>query len=234
MHVMKVWTCALVMTVTVLCLAAVDGLINSADAALVTQLDFTSGAVNFTGQHGRMLDRLFGQEGQLLMGQYQPLGQIVDPITKGHKTFSLFTSSMTGAPAPSATINGNSISVDLSSLFFGWQRGDQIRAWNIGGQATGLFNPQTSEFSLTWDHLFQNGNQNGNQNENQQNNHAKRHGAGNLLGLEQSNGHPATFLLQGTLQVAAPVAIPATLYLYATGVVGLGSWSWWRRRQSMP
>src|SRR5262245_32693895 len=139
MHMTKVLTYALAMTVWAMGLTAVGGGINAAEAALVTQLDFTSGAVNWTGQHSRMLDRLFGQDGQILMGQYQALGQIVDPITKGHKTFSLFTSGMTGAPAPSATINGNSISVDLSSLFIGWQRGDQIRAWNIGGQATGMF-----------------------------------------------------------------------------------------------
>src|SRR5262245_33298471 len=182
-------------------------------AALVTELDFTSGAVNLTGQHGRMLDRLFGQDGQILMGQFQPLGQIVDPITKGHKTYSLFTSGMTGAPAPSATINGNSISVDLSSLFFGWQRGDQIRAWNIGGQATGLFNPQTSEFSLSWEHVFNHHNENGNQdNDNGKHDHNK-----SFAGIQQMNGHPATFFLQGTLLTSAPVAIPAAVYLYATG-----------------
>src|SRR5262245_17348244 len=118
MKVMKVWRRALVRTVFALCFTAAGGMINSADAALVTQLDFTSGAVNWTGQHGRMLDRLFGQDGTIIIGQYQPLGDIVDSITKGHKTYSLFTSGMTGAPPPAATINGNSISVDLSSLSF--------------------------------------------------------------------------------------------------------------------
>jgi len=198
-------------------------------AALVTELDFTSGAVNLPGKHGQMLDRLFGQDGQILIGQYQPLGQIVDPITRGHRSYSLFTSNMTGAPAPSATINGNSISVDLSSLFFGWQRGDQIRAWNIGGHATGLFNPQTSEFSLSWDHVFNNGHHH----DNNGNDH-KNYNNGSLMGTQETNGHTATFFLQGTLGGAAPVAIPATLYLYLTGVFGLGSWSWWSRRRRMP
>src|SRR5262245_53209049 len=174
---------SLVLTLMLVLLVSVT---THAHASLVTELDFTSGAVNWTGPHSRMLDRLFGQEGQLLMGQYQALGQIVDPITKGHKTFSLFTSGMTGAPTPSATINGNSISVDLSSLFIGWQRGDQIRAWNIGGQATGMFNPQTSEFVLSWDHLFNNGNHHNNNNN-------QHHNNGSLMGTQQTNGHPATF-----------------------------------------
>ena len=226
MHMMKVLTYVLATTVWAMCLTAAGGLINSADAALVTQLDFTSGAVNWTGPHSRILDRLFGQDGQILMGQYQSVGQIVDSITRGHKTFSLFTSGMTGAPAPSATINGNSITVDLSSLFFGWQRGDQIRAWNIGGQATGLFNPQTSEFSLSWDHVFNNGNHH---NENGNHDHNK-----SFAGAQQTNGHPATFLLQGTaILQSAPVAIPAAVYLYATGVFGLGSWSWLSRRRKL-
>src|SRR5262245_11319568 len=216
---------SLVLTLMLVLLVSVT---THAHASLVTELDFTSAAVNWTGPHSRMLDRLFGQEGQLLMGQYQALGQIVDPITKGHKTFSLFTSGMTGAPTPSATINGNSISVDLSSLFIGWQRGDQIRAWNIGGQATGMFNPQTSEFSVSWDHVFNNGNHH-----NENGNHNKSFKS--VAGVQQTNGHPATFFLQGTaiVQGAAPIAIPATIYLYATGVFGLGSWSWLSRRRRM-
>src|SRR5262245_8501494 len=51
------------------------------------------------------------------------------------------------------------------------------------------------------------------------------------MGHHQTNGNPATFFLQGTLLTSAPVAIPAALYLYATGVFGLGSWSWWKGRQ---
>jgi len=227
MRMMKVWTYVLAMTVWVMCLTGGGGLINSADAALVTQLDFTSGATSAGFPHGHKLDKLLDQEGTLLMGQYQALGQIVDSITKGHKTYSLFTSGLNGASAPSAMLNGNSITVDLSSLFFGWQRGDQIRAWNIGGQATGLFNPQTSEFSLSWEHLFNNGNHH-NSTDKHRNNES-------LMGMQQTNGHPATFFLQGTaiVQAAAPVTIPATLYLYATGVLGLGSWSWIARRRNV-
>ena len=88
------------------------------------------------------------------MGSYQSMSDIVDPIMRGHKTFSLFTSGLNGAPSPAATIDGSSITVDLSSLYFGWTRGSEVRAWNIGGLATGVFNSQTSEFSLSWNHLF--------------------------------------------------------------------------------
>jgi len=219
MHMMKVLTYVLATTVWAMCLTAAGGLINSADAALVTQLDFTSGATSAGFPHGHKLDKLLDQEGTLLMGQYQALGQIVDSITKGHKTYSLFTSGLNGAPAPSAVINGNSITVDLSSLFFGWQRGDQIRAWNIGGQATGLFNPQTSEFSLSWEHVFNNGHHHDN---GKHDNHAK---------YEWMKGNEATFFLQGTALVAqAPVALGGSLVYFTSGLGLFGGLYWWRSR----
>jgi hypothetical protein len=218
MDLMKVWLRALVMA-GAMSVTAVGGLFDSAHAALVTQLDFTSGAVNWSGPKGKILDDLFAQDGVILAGQYQGFGQIVDSITKGDKTFSLFTSGLTGAPTPSGTVTGNTIVMDLSSLFFGSQRGDQIRALNIGGQATGLFNPETSEFLLSWDHLFNNAFNNGQHEPN---------------GMSQSNSipdRPATFFLRGTAVVeVAPIPIPASFFLFGTGLFGLGSWSRWRHR----
>jgi hypothetical protein len=192
--------------VLVLCLMGFEG---RAEAVSVTSLDFTSGAVNWEGRHGRILDRLFAQDGSITMGSYQSMSDIVDPITRGHKNISLFTSGLNGSPTPSATIDGSSITVDLSSLYFGWTNGSEVRAWNIGGLATGLFNPQTSEFSLSWNYLFN-----------------ERFGKGkhDMMGDRQ-----ATFFLQGTADVVqAPVALSASSVFYAIGLALMGG-LWWRK-----
>lgn len=159
---------------------------------LVTQLELTGGSVDFGGRFSRKLDRLFEQPGSLLMNEYQSIGDIVPSVTKGRRTFSLFTSGFNGAPTPSAAIDGSSITADLSSLFFGVGRGDSFRVWNIGGLATGTFNPDTLEFCLTWDHLFDN----------------------------RPRLGPATFSLQGTVSsvVTAPVPLVTTFVLFATGL----------------
>jgi len=190
------------------------GLADRAEALSVTSLDVTSGAVNFDGRFGRILDHLFAENGTITMGSYQSMPEIVDPITRGHKTFFLFTSGLSGAPAPSATINGSSMSVDLTSLFFGWTRGsgNQIHAWNIGGMATGLFNPQTNEFALSWDHILNKGND-------------KEHDG--KWNHEWKKDREATFFLQGTAVVAqAPVALSTSLIFYLTGLGLLGGLYW--------
>ena len=207
---MKTWLYLCFLSVMIAA-PAIGPAVKMADAALVTQLDLTGGAVNWTGPHGRMLDRLFEQSGTITMGAYQ--ADIVEPMTRGHKTFSLFTTGLWGAPPPTAVINGNSITVDLSSLVFGWRKGDHMRLWNIGGQATGLFNPQTSEFCLSWEHLLGRGK-----------------GQEDGIGLRRQT---ATFFLSGIAQVGTPAAvvIPATVLLYATGLFGIGSWACWKRRR---
>ena len=190
--------------VLVLCLMGFEG---RAAAMTVTSLDFTSGAVNWDGRHGRILDRLFAQDGSITMGSYQSMSDIVDPIMRGHKTFSLFTSGLNGAPSPAATIDGSSITVDLSSLYFGWTRGSEVRAWNIGGLATGVIDPLTSEFSLSWNHLFN-----------------ERFGKG---GHGTMGDRSATFFLQGTAGVEqAPIPLSASAVFYMTGLALMGGLLW--------
>jgi len=177
-------------------------------AMTLTQLELTGGAVNYEGKYSKMMDRLLGQDGTLNLGQFQAIGEIVPSIGKACETYSLFTSGFSGELAPSATISGSSISVDLSSLFFGSSRGDFHKTWNIGGLATGQYNPETGEFTVSWNHMFDSG---------------------------KHEGGLARFFLSGVADVGQqPVAIPASLVLYATGLFGLGSWSWWRRRTCLP
>ena len=197
--------------VLVLCLMGFEG---RAAAMTVTSLDFTSGAVNWDGRHGRILDRLFAQDGSITMGSYQSMSDIVDPIMRGHKTFSLFTSGLNGAPSPAATIDGSSITVDLSSLYFGWTRGSEVRAWNIGGLATGVIDPLTSEFSLSWNHLFN-----------------ERFGKG---GHGTMGDRSATFFLQGTAGVEqAPIPLSASAVLYMTGLALMGGLLWRKSRGAL-
>jgi hypothetical protein len=181
----------------------------------ILNVEFTGGEVDFRGRFGHKLERLLDQPGLLVMGEYQPGPDIVAPITRGRRTYSLFTSGLHGAPPPTATIDGSSIAVDLSSLFFGVSRGEHFRAWNIGGMATGLFNPETSEFSLSWQHFFGEG----------------AYKEKNEWLHERSHDRMAIFFLQGKAVVAqAPVALSASVVFYAIGLVGIGGLLW--RRQS--
>ena len=101
----------------VLCLMGFEG---RAEALSVTSLDFTSGAVNWDGRHGQILDRLFAEDGNISIGSYQSMSDIVDPITRGHKTFSLFTSGLNGAPAPSGTMGwSDAMAVRLNASVLG-------------------------------------------------------------------------------------------------------------------
>ncbi|MEQ1794196.1 MAG: hypothetical protein ABL970_08400 [Nitrospira sp.] len=183
-----------------------SSLVLPAGAMTATQSEMKDGGAHFDGRQPRMLDRLLGQEATLVIGQYQPMGDIVPSFTKGHRTYSLFTSGLNGAAAPSVSIVGSSITVDLSSLFVGIGRGDAYQIRNIGGPATGFYDPETRAFSLSWQHLLDG----------------------------RTRERLATFSLRGVIDAGTqPVAIPASLVLYATGLAGLGSWTWWRRRVAL-
>jgi hypothetical protein len=61
-------------------LLLMGGALDNADAALVTQLDFSMGAANWGGKQGRAADRLLGQGGTITLGSYQAWGDITDPV----------------------------------------------------------------------------------------------------------------------------------------------------------
>ena len=105
----------------VLCLMGFEG---RAEALSVTSLDFTSGAVNWDGRHVAKFLTVCSLRMETSRWSYQSMSDIVDPITRGHKTLSLFTSGLNGAlpAAVGRALTAPRSPVDLSSLF-GWTNG---------------------------------------------------------------------------------------------------------------
>lgn len=176
-----------------------------AQATTVTHLEITRGAVNFDGPNQDALDRLLAQDGVMQMGRFQGVGNLVPTINRSNKTHALFTSGFSGAPAPSAVITDSVIKVDLSSLFFSVNQGNAYRLWNIGTVVTGLYNPTSKEFALSWDRV---------------------------LGENCQQGQ-ASFFLSGLVHFDAdvqPVPIPAAAWLFGSGLAGVAALM--RRRKS--
>ena len=173
------------------------------DALTVSELDFTSGSIALKNGSTTVLSSNFTKNGQILMGQYQPLPNIIPPLPLGLYTLSLLTSGPN--PAPSSSTSGSTITADLTAL------GTKLTGplipsggltFNIGGNATGIFNTVTNAFTgLTW-----------------------THGLGGTTGLPGAWGNPANlslqFTLNGTAQIAA-VPLPAAALLFVSGLSGL-------------
>lgn len=137
--------------------------------------------------------QLFNQPVMLTITEYQPIGDIVPSVVRGEHTISLFTSGFNGASAPSAAINGPSITIDLSSLELSHAWRNEFRIWNIGGPATGTIDLETLEFHLNWDRVFR----------------------------DKYQDKVVSFVLRGILHIAGavPVAVGGTALLFAGGVV---------------
>ena len=124
------------------------------DALTVTELDFTSGSIAVKNGSTTLLSSNFTRNGQIAMGQYQPLPNIIAPISVSPYTFSLFTSGPN--PFPRGGTSGSTITADLNSVF-AKLNGPLIPAGglntNLGGNAIGTFNTLTNAFTgLTWSH----------------------------------------------------------------------------------
>ena len=185
------------MTATVALLSALWICPTPADAATISELDFTSGSITLKNGSTTLLFNNFTTDGQIVMGQYQPLPNIVAPISLGPYTFSLFTSSPN--PFPSSSTTGATITADLTALF-GKVNGPFLPSTglnaNIGGNAVGTFNTLTNAFTgLTWSH-----------------------GLSGLPGLPSNL--TVQFTLNGTAELAS-VPLPGAALLFGSGLAGL-------------
>ena len=178
--------------------------IASTQAMTVNQLNITGGSLALSVGSLQSPAANFTTTGTIVMGAYQPPPNVIDPFTAAGHTFALTThpglDPNNPLAAPSGTVNGSSISVDLSSLFAqitGPLVPNGNAFLNIGNQlpglATGTYDQGTGAFEISWLHLFNN---------------------------------PVPFMsgiditLNGSTGVA-PIPLPASVLLFGTGLLGL-------------
>jgi hypothetical protein len=128
---------------------------NPVRAATVSQLNITGGSIQLDlGSLGNVSGS-FDQNGTLIMGQYQPPPNIFPPFTVDGHTFSIFTSPAPGSlPAPYGETSGIGVTVNLASLYAGIAGPEFNGTLNIGGWATGSYDPNTGAFSISWTHVY--------------------------------------------------------------------------------
>jgi hypothetical protein len=179
--------------------------IASTQAMTVNQLNITGGSLSLNVGELQVPAANFTTTGTMVMGAYQPPPNGIDPFTVGGHTFALTTHPGLdpGNPfaPPSGTVNGSSISVDLSSLFAqitGPLVPNGSAFLNIGNQlpslATGTYDQGTGAFEISWLHLY-------------------------------NNAAPSPFLGGAVLSLngstVAPIPLPASVLLFGTGLLGL-------------
>ena len=189
--------------VALLMLTALVVLPATSEAMTVTELDFTNGSVALLRNGNQVLGGNFTANGQIVMGQYQPLPDIIAPVPLGPYTFSLFTGGPN--PVPTGSTSGSTITADLTALsakLTGPFLSPSGLMMNIGGNATGAFNEMTHAFSgLTWTHALT-----------------------GITGLPSTWGSPSNLALRFTLNGAAQLAavpLPGAALLFLSGLSGL-------------
>ena len=177
----------------------------AAEAAEVTQLNITGGSIMLSLGPFGPVGGSFTQNGTVVMGMYQPPPNIFPPLLLHDHTVQLVTDPSLGAPPPSGATTGTTINVNLTSLM-AQVSGPAINgALDIGGLATGSFDPGTGLFHLAWSHDYP---------------------IPPVPFLVSGD-----FSLDGTANVA-PVPLPGVVILFATGLAGIAGLA--RRRGGRP
>jgi len=129
--------------------------VRPAHSDTVSQLNLTSESFSLNLGTSGSISGPLNQTGSLTMGQFQAAPSILPVTPLQGQMLSFFTNSSSGFfSAPSGQTAGTSLTVDLSSLFVG-VTGPQINGtFNVGGLATGTYDPTTGQFSLSWTHTF--------------------------------------------------------------------------------
>jgi hypothetical protein len=135
--------------------AALLGTCAGAQAAMVTQLNITGGSINMNfGALGSISGSL-PQLGTLVMGTFQAAPDNSLPVLVDGHIFEFSTQSQGGLfAAPSAQTSGTAMTADLSSLFAGITGPLLTGSLNIGGLATGTYDPLSGHFSVSWTRVF--------------------------------------------------------------------------------
>lgn len=131
-------------------------------AATVSQLDISGGSITLNFGNLGNLAGSFTENGQLLMNQFQPAPNVLDPITISHLTFSIFTGSggTLNLPAPTAQTSGATMTANLHSLFAdvtstGWAGlltsppSPVTTSLHVGGLPSREFRRTTMEFVIS-------------------------------------------------------------------------------------
>lgn len=200
-HHMKTFSSCLV----VMALSVGLGVAQAGAMSTVTQLNITGGSIGISLNGSTFpLGGPFSTTGAIVMGTYQPPPNIVTPFSIGAYDFELVTNPGANPgsplPAPSAIVNGSTITADLQSLhaqITGPLIPGGTSYLNIGNQAPGMaqgtYDANTGAFEISWLHLYVNEPQ-------------------WMKGIEVS--------LNGNAQVPQ-VPLPAAVWLFGTGLLSM-------------
>lgn len=190
------------------------GVVESVDAAMFSQWDIMNGAQNWNGSNDKWRDGGSYRGGPRKMEVRYSSPMTTEPFFMGSRSLSPFMGG-NGAQHHFAAFGPKSFGIDPISFMLGLERGYELRSWQHRARTVGFFTPERFESRFFWERVFDGGKHGHRQHD--------RHDDFKKFLYHEKHGH----LNGGT---PAPVAIPASILLYGTGLFGVGSWTWLKRR----